>query len=199
MAWYKEVELATKAVECVNQLEPKPKFMIICGDMLDAFFYKQVPNIYERIFTEELNPERDEQFDSFMNVFSKLDPSIPLICVCGNHDVADSPTKQFVDRYKSQFGDDYYAFCLDGVLFISLNSNYYYDSRYCEELENEQNTWLDGILDESKKLKFLHVLIFLHVPLFWSDYNEPTSILNIPIEKRKVLVSKFRAANVKKV
>lgn len=29
------MELAEAAVEKVNLLKPKPKFMIICGDMLD--------------------------------------------------------------------------------------------------------------------------------------------------------------------
>lgn len=105
--------------------------------MLDAFSFKLVKGIRLRIFTPELDPEREEQFETFKKVFSKL--NIPLICVCGNHDVGDSPTINLVQQYKLQFGDDYFKFYLNGVLFIALNSNYYYDSQYCEQLADEQD------------------------------------------------------------
>ena len=31
-------------------------------------------------------------------VYSRLDPAIPMVCVCGNHDVGNSPTTQSIQR-----------------------------------------------------------------------------------------------------
>ena len=55
-------------------MNPKPAFFIVCGDLVDAF-----PDKWPEIRTEQ---EKD-----FFKVFSNLNPHIPLVCVCGNHDV----------------------------------------------------------------------------------------------------------------
>lgn len=34
--WVEEVELTKQAVEAVNQLRPRPRFMILCGDLVHA-------------------------------------------------------------------------------------------------------------------------------------------------------------------
>lgn len=34
--WADEVELTKQAVEAVNQLRPKPRFMVLCGDLVHA-------------------------------------------------------------------------------------------------------------------------------------------------------------------
>lgn len=60
-------------------------------------------------------------------VFSGLDPSIPLLCVCGNHDVGNAPNAVTVERYVSEFGDDYFGFWVGGVRGLVINSNLYYD------------------------------------------------------------------------
>lgn len=35
--WTEETRLAKLAVEKVNQLEPKPRFFVICGDLTNEF------------------------------------------------------------------------------------------------------------------------------------------------------------------
>lgn len=120
LPWYREVQLAERAVTLINQLDPKPRFMIICGDMLDNFFYELLPEIEDRIFTDKLDPVRDQQFDSFMKVFSKLDQCIPLICVCGNHDVGDSPNQQVnTIRQYFQKKSNWQSYCV----FVFQNSS----------------------------------------------------------------------------
>ena len=37
--WDKEIKLSEVAIEQINGLVPKPKFFVICGDMLDAYPY----------------------------------------------------------------------------------------------------------------------------------------------------------------
>ena len=35
--WEAEVEMARRAVACVNRMSPPPKFATMCGDLINAF------------------------------------------------------------------------------------------------------------------------------------------------------------------
>ena len=74
ISWEREMDLCRQTVELLSSMKPKPAFFIVCGDLVDAF-----PNEWPDI--------RAEQEKDFFEVFKNLDPDIPLICVCGNHDV----------------------------------------------------------------------------------------------------------------
>lgn len=97
--WQDEVELTKLAIKCVNELRPRPRFFVVCGDMIDAF-----PG----------TRNYEAQFADFKMAFQQLDPEIPLVCVCGNHDIGDQPTVETIARYRSNYGDDYYSFWVGG-------------------------------------------------------------------------------------
>lgn len=99
----------------------------------------------------------------------------------------------------SEFGDEYFKFFVNGVLFIGLCSNYYYDDRDCKHLTKKQDEWLELTLKESKDLNLNHIIIFQHVPFFVHSIDEETTILNIPIKKRKSLIDKLIEYNVNTV
>lgn len=40
--WDKEKALCRESIKRINAMQPKPKFYVICGDMLDAFPYKGI-------------------------------------------------------------------------------------------------------------------------------------------------------------
>ena len=112
--WDKEIELTNRAIDCVNIMQPRPKFMVICGDLVDAQPWKK--------------PRYELQVADFKKCFARLTPEIPLVCVCGNHDVGDSPTQQTVNSYKEKFGDDYFTFWVGGKsvnTIKKLRSNIY--------------------------------------------------------------------------
>jgi hypothetical protein len=44
--WEKEIVLGERAVAAVNQMRPKPKFFVICGDLCDAFPGKYCASIF---------------------------------------------------------------------------------------------------------------------------------------------------------
>ncbi len=72
--------------------------MVICGDLVDK---------------EPVGPHldvRERQIKSFKEVFDKLDESIKLVCVCGNHDVGNKPTPETINMYRSDFGFDFFSF-----------------------------------------------------------------------------------------
>lgn len=74
ITWEREIELCGQTVKLLNSMTPKPAFFIVCGDLVDAF-----PDKWPEI--------RSAQEADFFRVFSQLDKDIPLVCVCGNHDV----------------------------------------------------------------------------------------------------------------
>lgn len=180
--WDEEKDLAKKAVECINNLQPRPSFVVICGDLINAF-----PDADKEM--------RAQQEKDFKEIMSKLNPSIPLVCVCGNHDVGNQPTTESVAVYRSSFGDDYFSFWQGGVLFLVLNSQYYYDSSKIPQIQADQEAWLDAMLDDGKR-KGARIVAFQHIPMFISDAEEPDQYFNIPKNIRKPLLEKLQAAGV---
>ena len=89
---------------------------------------------------------RKEQLVDFRRVFSQIDPDIPLICVCGNHDVGDIPTKETVRIYREQFGQDYFVFWAGGVRFVVLNSQYYMNADDVNDELEKQNAMIDSLV-----------------------------------------------------
>ena len=135
----------------------------------------------------------------FLKVYSRLDPSIPLICVCGNHDVGNRPTKETIASYRSSFGDDYFSFWHGGVHFLVLNSQFYEDASLVPDLARAHDLWLDEQLAESKRLGATHLVLFHHIPWFLKDADEEKCYFNVEPELRKRMLDKFLAAGVKKV
>lgn len=181
--WDEEMALSEEFVASCNRLEPKPKFVVVCGDLLDAYPW--------------LGELRERQTEDFKRIYSKLDPSIPLVCVCGNHDIGDEPKLDAVESYRKTFGDDYFHFVVEGVLFIVINSQFYQHREYVVEYAREQDRWLEGLLDRCKEYK--HSVVFEHIPWFLNDWDEEKGYFNIEKSIRLEWLEKFRKAGVSKI
>ncbi|GBN90672.1 Serine/threonine-protein phosphatase CPPED1 [Araneus ventricosus] len=142
---------------------------------------------------------RHPQEQSFFRAFRELHPDIPLVCVCGNHDVGDNPTQESIQTYKSKFGDDYFTFYCGGVKFIVINSQFYKASEQVQDLAAEHDRWLDEQLEEAKSGKYKHVVIFQHIPWFIRNPDEEDLYFNINTEIREKMLKKFYEANVRAV
>ncbi|XP_033108683.1 serine/threonine-protein phosphatase CPPED1-like [Anneissia japonica] len=179
--WEKERLLTREAIRGANRMIPKPKFFIVCGDLVDA-----MPG----------SPVKDEQIRNLKDDLRLLDNSIPLICVCGNHDVGNSPTQESVDRYRESFGDDFFSFWVGGVKFLVVNSQYYEDSSQVPTLKKDQDQWLDQQL-ESEDWK--HLVVFQHIPWFLRTPDEDDEYFNINTDVRLPMLEKFHKAGVRKI
>lgn len=179
--WDEEKELSEMLVLACNTIEPKPKFIIICGDLIDAY-----PHLGEL---------KRMQINDLKKIFSKL--NIPLVCVCGNHDIGNEPTMGALIEYKNDFGPDYFYFIQNGILFIVLNSQFYEHREYVEDYAKEQDDWLEKILKQCKHFKYS--IVFQHIPWFLKDPNEDKDYFNIAKETRLKWLSKFKEAGVTKV
>lgn len=182
--WDKEIALTEKAIEAVNQMEPKPRFFVVCGDLVDA-----MPG-------DELKPAQEADLK---RVFSKMTSEVPLVCVCGNHDIGNQPTPASVDAYRNSFGDDYFTFWCGGVMCIVLNSQFYEDASLVQELAQEQDVWLDKQLVEAQQAGAKHVVVFQHIPWFLRKFDEDKVYFNFELEVRLRMLDKFHKAGVRAI
>lgn len=152
--WTEEIELCQRLVRAINRMTPKPKFFVVCGDLLDAYPGKEKSpmstratvscriglNVTTSVFVDRFPERRALQEKDFKKVLADLDPEIPLVCVCGNHDVGETPTQETVTKYRASFGDDYFSFWCGGVFYITINTQYYWDGSevmaYCLSYQN---------------------------------------------------------------
>lgn len=99
---------------------------------------------------------RVQQVADVKEVFSNLKPEIPLLTISGNHDVGNIPNNQTIDEYRREFGDEYYSFWVQGVFFIAINSQCFFNCSETQELCAEQSAWLEQQL---QRLVFASLLI----------------------------------------
>lgn len=83
-----------------------------------------------------------------------------------------------------------------GVLFITVNSQYYYNSSL-KSLKDVQDTWLDKQLELAAIAK--HVVIFQHIPLFVKHADEDEHYGNFPTGERFKMLKKLKNAGVRYV
>uniref|UniRef100_A0A3P9KBE2 Serine/threonine-protein phosphatase CPPED1 n=1 Tax=Oryzias latipes TaxID=8090 RepID=A0A3P9KBE2_ORYLA len=185
--WTEEVELTKQAVEAVNRLRPKPRFMVLCGDLVHSMPGTEFKEGQERDLKEALKG---------------TDPSIPLIFVSGNHDIGNTPTPSSLENFCKTWGDDYFSFWVGGVLCLVLNSQLFFDASACPQLKEAQETWLEDQLStaaSSSSAGPKHILVFQHIPLYLKRPDEENDYFNLQKEVRQKLLDRFRKAGVKAV
>jgi len=135
--YQRELEFSRKAVAAINTLVPRPAFTCVCGDLINAYPTEQKGRLGQQ-----------RQVNDFKQIFADIHADIPLVCVCGNHDVGDRPNSISIDVYNNRFGDDYYSFVCRGVKFIVLNTQLYKDGRDVPAHVARQNVWLKEQLEQ---------------------------------------------------
>jgi len=184
--WDQEIELCKASVEILNGMNPKPEFFIVCGDLVDAFGDK-FPEIRKR------------QEEDLKAIYSKLSPEIPMICVCGNHDIGNSPTRESIDAYKASFGDDYFTFYKKGCCFIVINSQFYEDASNVPELYEKHEQWLEAELLAAADRGVSHIVVFQHIPWFVEKADEDKMYFNVERELRMKKLKQFYEAGVRNI
>lgn len=166
--WDYELSYSIKAVNYINTIQPKPSFVCICGDLIDM-----EPSIFKDRYTiEDCLRIQTEQFNDFKRVWNELDNDIPLLCLCGNHDVGNTPTAQSIQRFTTEFGNDYFAFLFKTTYCICLNTNLYNDNSLAFDLYEKQHNWLEEQLIYAKNINVDQIFLFGHHPWFLKHENE---------------------------
>jgi len=174
----RESALMEKAVDHVNRL--KPAFVVFCGD--------------------HTNKVADPaQIGEFKRLVAKIDKSIPVYLVAGNHDVGNAPTAKDLDLYRREFGRDWYSFDYGGCHFVVLNSVIIHKGEKVADQAAAQMAWLAEDLRQAASRKPKHVIVFQHHTLFVSRIDEPASYHSIPPDARKTLIDLYAASGVSAV
>jgi serine/threonine-protein phosphatase CPPED1 len=163
------------AVATVNRL--KPGFVVILGDLV--------------------NKAGDpDQIGEFKRITAKLDPSIPVYLLPGNHDLGNEPTPETLAAFRRNLGRDYYSFRAGPVFGIVLDSPLIFAPGKAPREYQEQETWLRSELETAKSSGAKHIILFQHHPLFKKSMNETDDYENIPSERRQHLAELLRKYGV---
>lgn len=178
-SWDEEIRLLEKAVDQINQLHPK--FVILCGDLVHAF---------------PREPMREEQIADFKKIACRIDPAIPLICLCGNHDVGNQPDRSTIAMYENDFGAHYFSFWVGGTQGIVLNSSLIWDPTNAQDLYAEQIDWFQNQLEFDRENPPVHRFVFAHHPWFVKDIEEEDFYFVIPKKRRRKFLDLMKEADV---
>jgi len=163
------------AIATANRL--KPAFVVVTGDLINKMGDASQTNEYLRIV-------------------GKLDHSIPLYHMPGNHDIGNNPTPQTIAAYVARYGPDHYSFRCGPVLGLVVNSSLVKSARDVPQLAAEQETWLKAELEKAKQDQVPHVIVFQHHPWFAAQVDEADAYDNLPLQVRRSYLDLFRACGV---
>jgi serine/threonine-protein phosphatase CPPED1 len=152
------------AIANANRL--RPSFVVVCGDLI--------------------NKAGDAaQTAEYLRIAAKLDRSIALHNVAGNHDVGNIPTPASLTAYRAKFGPDYYTFRQTDFTGIVLNASLIQHPEQAPEEAAKQEAWLLAQLQKLSTEAARHVVVFQHIPFFLERADEPDQYFNIPLATRK--------------
>jgi 3',5'-cyclic AMP phosphodiesterase CpdA len=164
------------AIATANRL--KPRFVIVCGDLVNK-------------------PGDAAQIAEYTRITSNLNPSIHVYHVAGNHDVGNEPTAASIEAWRRRFGPDYYSFREGPLYGIVLNSSLIHSPGNAPELLEKQNEWLTAELAKAQASGAKHIVVFQHHPFFLERGDEPDQYFNIPLVRRTPLLRSFKEAGIK--
>lgn len=221
MDWSAEKDLFRSALESIVRLDVPPKFVAIGGDMQQ--FYPKNEGGVNGVLSDhpEAGPMQAKDVRDAM-VDTLGEAGIPWRVLPGNHDLDDAPDTASIDYYNNQWGGgdqnqrqessfigaeedtirgsgvpgQYYRFIVDGVVFVVLNSQLYYDdsdlppSDSNSNYTTEQTEWFESVLDEiNHDDDVKSVVVLTHIPPFAGDPSEPHGWGNWPVDRRDEIMS----------
>jgi len=155
----------------------RPAFLIITGDLVDR-------------------PGDPAQTAEYFRVTGKLDPSVRLYSVAGNHDVGSEPTPATLAEYRKKFGPDYYTFRAGGMAAFVLDSPIIVGPKNVPDELAKQEAWLRRELAQAKQDGMRDLVVFQHHLLFIVSPDEKDGYYTLPLERRQKYLDLFREHGV---
>jgi len=137
------------------------------------------------------------QIAEYRRIAARLDRSIPLYNIPGNHDVENAPTSPSVAAYVKTFGPDHYSFRAQSLYGIVLDSTVIAAPDGVRAEYDTQDRWLSDELARAQASGARHVVVFQHHPWFLNTADEADGYFNIPLARRTDLLARFKAAGVR--
>lgn len=166
------------AIATMNRLHPA--FVVVCGDLT--------------------NKAGDSgQIAEYQRIAKRLDRSIPMYNVAGNHDVGNQPTAESLAAYRNSYGRDYYTFRQGNLEGIVLNSSLIQHPEHAAAEAAQQEAWLDKELQAAQRDGVGRVVVFQHIPWFLQTADEADQYFNIPTVIRSRYLALFEKYGVHEV
>ncbi|KAL3800302.1 hypothetical protein HJC23_003598 [Cyclotella cryptica] len=183
--WDAEIHYSNQAIDLINEMDPRPAFVCVCGDLVDMEFSFEKKKGSKSKFPSSLfngstgiasrevcDSIQDEQNEDFKQLWSRLHPDIALVCLCGNHDLGNRPTPRSISRFRAAYGDEYLAFWVNGTYNIVLNNVLFVDPSGAKRIYKTQLKWLEERLKYAQDHQAKQVYVFAHHPWFLYDEDE---------------------------
>jgi 3',5'-cyclic AMP phosphodiesterase CpdA len=175
------------AIDQANRL--RPDFVVVCGDLINR-----------NGDAAKVDLEEDERrARAYLDGAAKLDVSIPLRNVAGNHDVCNVPTPETLGWYEKRFGRPWYTFTHKTAQFVVLESDLMKNPQGAPEAAERQFEWLNKTLTAEKPDAVRHRIVFMHHPLCLKSLDEGEGYFQLSKQRRVELVDLFRRSGVKSV
>jgi 3',5'-cyclic AMP phosphodiesterase CpdA len=158
----------------------KPAFLVVTGDLVNK-------------------PGDAAQTAEYLRIAAKLDPSIPIHHVAGNHDVGNEPSPAGLTVYRKKFGRDFYSFRVAGTAFFVLNSSVIHSPRLVPGELDRQESWFRAELDKARRDGVKRLVAFQHHPWFLFSAGESDEYFNIPRDRRQRFLDLMREHGVSHV
>ena len=176
-----EVAQFESAVAEANRL--RPDFVVVTGDL------------------SHHNMEPAEVAE-VKRIAGGLDSGIPVYWTTGNRDSGFDdgvPVASMLEKYRKEFGDDYYSFGHKGTTFIAISSTVIFDPSQTQDELDAQMEFIEAELKASVERGVANRIIFTHHPLFIESPDEEDAPTNLPLARRKSLLELFHKYDVKAV
>ncbi|KAA8494871.1 Serine/threonine-protein phosphatase CPPED1 [Porphyridium purpureum] len=161
--WDDDVKLCNAMVAQINARVPPPEFVVVVGDLAHA---------HRDIDGDELQHTAEAQHADFKRCFDQL--SCATFVLPGNHDVGNVVKRSNVREYTDRYGDDFYTFWAPNKVWcVVLNSQYLVDPGEEQSMKEEHETWMKQALKEGVDSGAKAIFVFMHVPPFLRDADEP--------------------------
>ena len=139
------------AVASANRLHPA--FVVVTGDLVNK-------------------PGDSVQVAAYHRIVGRIDPSIALYSLPGNHDIGNIPTPATIARYRRQFGPDHYVFRSGSLVGVVLNSSLLQQPDSAPKEDAAQEKWLGDTLASLSRERGIQLVVFQHHPWFLAEPGE---------------------------
>lgn len=173
-----EVALFEQAVAEANRL--KPDFVMVTGDLGQ--------NHMDPVEIAEVK-----------RIAAGFDPAISIYWAPGNVDITldgETARPELLERYRAEFGPDYYSFTHKGVGFIVLSSPVIFEPAEVPGEWEAQLAFVEAELSASVKRGESARIVFSHHPLFTGHPDDEDSSTHLPGVRREPLLELFREHDV---
>jgi serine/threonine-protein phosphatase CPPED1 len=167
----------------------RPAFVVVCGDLINRNGDAAKVDL----------KEDERRTRAYLDGAAKLDKTIPLRNVAGNHDVCNVPTPETLRWYERRFGPPWYTFTHKSTQFVVIESDLMKNPQGAAGAAEQQMEWLKRTLSAERPKGVPHRIVFLHHPLALKGLDEPDGYFLLPKKRRAELVSLFRQAGVRTV